>query len=135
LTQLDSHTANGVPIEVNPPVRIPRTLGGSAGSWVLQLLHKPSMRGMNGPGRLLKAIKNPVTDHLPPNTTKLTLSGDCQPAKLSKYLRTLLETVFVDAMARGRDDFPVRARTLTIYHNPRRSCATPAGPMTRAWPI
>lgn len=103
---------------------------------------------MNGPEKLLKVIKvrfprcrscsgpvltvgqNPVTDHLPANTIKLSeyirgsvpphacademmrdaaLSGDAPTMRLSRYLPTLPEThniaVFVGAMARGRDDF------------------------------
>ncbi|KAF9224455.1 Nep1-domain-containing protein [Gyrodon lividus] len=108
LLQVYIHTAKGVLIEVNPHVRIPRTFKRFSGLMV-QLLHKLSIRGVNGPEKLLKVIKNPVTDHLPVNTIKLTLSGDAQTVRLSKYLPTLPEThsvaVFVGAMARGRDDF------------------------------
>ncbi|KAI0759747.1 Nep1-domain-containing protein [Trametes elegans] len=108
LLQVYIHTAKGVLIEVNPHVRIPRTFKRFSGLMV-QLLHKLSIRGVNGPEKLLKVIKNPVTDHLPANTIKLTLSGDAPVVRLSKYLPTLPEThnvaVFVGAMARGRDDF------------------------------
>ncbi|KIJ61019.1 hypothetical protein HYDPIDRAFT_177206 [Hydnomerulius pinastri MD-312] len=108
LLQVYIHTAKGVLIEVNPHVRIPRTFKRFSGLMV-QLLHKLSIRGVNGPEKLLKVIKNPVTDHLPVNTIKLTLSGDAPTIRLSKYLPTLPEThsvaVFVGAMARGRDDF------------------------------
>jgi len=38
----------------------------------VQLLHKLSIRGVNGPEKLLKVIKNPVIDHLPPDTIKLS---------------------------------------------------------------
>jgi len=76
---------------------------------MVQLLHKLSIRGVNGPEKLLKVIKNPIIDHLPPNTIKITLSGDSPTQRLSKYLPTLPTThnlaVFVGAMARGRDDF------------------------------
>jgi len=108
LLQVYIHTAKGVLIEVNPHVRIPRTFKRFSGLMV-QLLHKLSIRGVNGPEKLLKVIKNPVTDHLPPNTIKLTLSGDAPTVRLSKYLPTLPEThsvaIFIGAMARGRDDF------------------------------
>jgi len=108
LLQVYIHTAKGVLIEVNPHVRIPRTFKRFSGLMV-QLLHKLSIRGVNGPEKLLKVIKNPVSDHLPVNTIKLTLSGDAPTVRLSKYLPTLPEThsvaVFVGAMARGRDDF------------------------------
>lgn len=108
LLQIYIHTARGVLIEVNPHVRIPRTFKRFGGLMV-QLLHKLSIRGVSGSEKLLKVIKNPVTDHLPPNTYKITLSGDAQAVRLSQYLPTLPQThsvaVFVGAMARGRDDF------------------------------
>jgi rRNA small subunit pseudouridine methyltransferase Nep1 len=108
LLQVYIHTAKGVLIEVNPHVRIPRTFKRFSGLMV-QLLHKLSIRGVNGPEKLLKVIKNPVVDHLPPNTIKLTLSGDAPTQRLSRYLPTLPTThniaVFVGAMARGKDDF------------------------------
>ena len=109
LLQIYIHTAKGVLIEVNPHVRIPRTFkrfSGLMGAFFLlvrarylvsykpsavQLLHKLSIRGQNGPEKLLKVIKvrmvcvlpsrptrinwmpqNPVTDHLPANTIKLS---------------------------------------------------------------
>jgi rRNA small subunit pseudouridine methyltransferase Nep1 len=71
LLQVYIHTAKGVLIEVNPHVRIPRTFKRFSGLMV-QLLHKLSIRGVNGPEKLLKVIKNPITDHLPPNTIKLS---------------------------------------------------------------
>ncbi|KAF6748603.1 nucleolar essential protein 1 [Ephemerocybe angulata] len=108
LLQVYIHTARGVLIEVNPHVRIPRTFKRFSGLMV-QLLHKLSIRGVNGPEKLLKVIKNPVVEHLPANTIKLTLSGDAPIQKLSKFLPTLPTThniaVFVGAMARGKDDF------------------------------
>ncbi|KAI0027369.1 Alpha/beta knot methyltransferase [Vararia minispora EC-137] len=106
--QVYIHTAKGVLIEVNPHVRIPRTFKRFSGLMV-QLLHRLSISGVNGKEKLLKVIKNPVTDHLPVNTHKITLSGDAQTIRLSKYLPTLPPdqsiAVFVGAMARGRDDF------------------------------
>ncbi|TFK64706.1 Nep1-domain-containing protein [Pluteus cervinus] len=108
LLQVYIHTAKGVLIEVNPHVRIPRTFKRFSGLMV-QLLHKLSIRGVNGPEKLLKVIKNPVVDHLPPNTIKITLSGDAPTQRLSRYLPTVPSThniaVFVGAMARGKDDF------------------------------
>ncbi|KAI0002871.1 Nep1-domain-containing protein [Russula compacta] len=105
LLQVYIHTAKGALIEVNPHVRIPRTFKRFSGLMV-QLLHKLSIRGVNGPEKLLK---NPITDHLPVNTYKITLSGDSQTVRLSRYLPMIPEThhigVFIGAMARGKDDF------------------------------
>ena len=110
---------------------------------LVQLLHKLSIRGVNGPEKLLKVIKvrmvrsflvvvginvlqNPIIDHLPPNTIKISarvhlfpscscsyqataLSGDAPTKRLSHYIPTLPTThsiaIFVGAMARGKDDF------------------------------
>lgn len=106
--QVYIHTTKGVLIEVNPHVRIPRTFKRFSGLMV-QLLHKLSIRGVNGPEKLLKVIRNPVADHLPLNTHKITLSGDAKTIRLSQYLPTLPEThsiaIFVGAMARGKDNF------------------------------
>ena len=75
LLQVYIHTAKGVLIEVNPHVRIPRTFkrfSGLMGTFcafsvcgrktdvhdrAVQLLHKLSIRGVNGPEKLLKVIK------------------------------------------------------------------------------
>ncbi|KAF4574527.1 hypothetical protein EYR36_005871 [Pleurotus pulmonarius] len=109
LLQVYIHTAKGVLIEVNPHVRIPRTFKRFSGLMV-QLLHKLSIRGVNGPEKLLKVIKNPISDHLPANTFKITLSGDAPTVRLSNYLSSSVPqthsiAVFVGAMARGKDDF------------------------------
>lgn len=108
LLQVYIHTAKGVLIEVNPTVRIPRTFKRFSGLMV-QLLHKLSIRGVNGSEKLLRVIKNPITDHFPTNTIKLTLSADAPTVRLSKFLPTLPEShsvaVFVGAMARGPDNF------------------------------
>lgn len=106
--QVYIHTARGVLIEVNPTVRIPRTFKRFSGLMV-QLLHKLSIRSVNGNEKLLRVIKNPITDHLPINCHKITLSFDAEPVRLGAYLPTIPPThsvaVFVGAMAHGPDNF------------------------------
>eukprot|EP00124_Ichthyophonus_hoferi_P003181 Ihof_evm9s261 gene=Ihof_evmTU9s261 len=70
LLQVYLHTEKGVLIEVNPKTRIPRTFKRFSGLMV-QLLHKLSIRSTDGPEKLLKVIKNPITDHLPINCRKI----------------------------------------------------------------
>ena len=60
-------------MQVNPHVRIPRTFKRFSGLMV-QLLHRLSISGVNGKEKLLRVIKNPVTDHLPANTHKISAS-------------------------------------------------------------
>jgi rRNA small subunit pseudouridine methyltransferase Nep1 len=73
LLQVFVHTTKGVLIEINPHVRIPRTFKRFSGlmgappcppthcsradARAVQLLHKLSIRGVNGPEKLLKVIK------------------------------------------------------------------------------
>ena len=38
----------------------------------MQLLHKLSIRSVKGSEKLLKVIRNPVTEHFPPNTRKIS---------------------------------------------------------------
>lgn len=107
--QIYIHTARNVLIEVNPHVRLPRTFKRFSGLMV-QLLHKLSIRSTSSSSaKLLKVIKNPVTDHLPPNCRKITLSHDAPTHKVSDYVRALPEDislcVFIGAMAHGADDF------------------------------
>ncbi|KAL9071253.1 MAG: hypothetical protein Q9157_005537 [Trypethelium eluteriae] len=106
--QIYIHTARGVLIEVNPTVRIPRTFKRFAGLMV-QLLHRLSIRSMDSQEKLLKVIKNPITDHLPPNCRKVTLSYDAPVVRVRDYISDLGAKesicVFVGAMAKGVDDF------------------------------
>lgn len=101
-------STKGVLIEVNPTVRIPRTFKRFAGLMV-QLLHKLSIRSTTSPEKLLRVIKNPVTDYLPPNCRKVTLSWDAPVIPVREYIQGLKEDesicVVVGAMAKGKDDF------------------------------
>jgi len=106
--QIYIHTAKGVLIEVSPTVRIPRTFKRFAGLMV-QLLHNLSIRSTSSPEKLLKVIRNPITDHLPPNCRKVTLSFDAPVVRVRDYVSDLGPKesicVFVGAMAKGADTF------------------------------
>jgi len=95
-------------IEVSPSVRIPRTFKRFAGLMV-QLLHRLSIRSTNSQEKLLRVIKNPITDHLPPNCRKVTLSFDADVVRVRDYIDSVGDDesicVFVGAMARGPDTF------------------------------
>ena len=106
--QVYIQTARGVLIEVNPLVRIPRTFKRFSGLMV-QLLHKLLIRSVNSEEKLLKVIKNPISDHLPTKCRKVTLSFDAPVKRVQDYVLTLADDesicVFVGAMARGKDNF------------------------------
>jgi rRNA small subunit pseudouridine methyltransferase Nep1 len=73
LLQVFIRTANNVLIEINPATRIPRTFKRFSGLMV-QLLHKFSISAAETSVKLLKVIKNPVTDHLPPGCKKICMT-------------------------------------------------------------
>ncbi|BFZ56448.1 18S rRNA pseudouridine methyltransferase [Savitreella phatthalungensis] len=107
--QIYIHTARNVLIEVNPHVRLPRTFKRFSGLMV-QLLHKLAIRSTSSSStKLLKVIKNPITDHLPTKCHKITLSHDAPTVKVADYVSKLPEDtslcVFIGAMAHGADDF------------------------------
>ncbi|CDH55412.1 nucleolar essential protein 1 [Lichtheimia corymbifera JMRC:FSU:9682] len=108
LLQVFIHTNKNVLIEVNPHIRIPRTFKRFAGLMV-QLLHKLSIRAVNGNEKLLRVIENPVEKYLPMNSHKIALSWDAPTVRLSEYLPTIPSdksiVVAVGAMAHGTDDF------------------------------
>ncbi|KAI7852151.1 Alpha/beta knot methyltransferase [Circinella umbellata] len=108
LLQVYIHTQKNVLIEVNPHIRIPRTFKRFAGLMV-QLLHKLSIRAVNGNEKLLRVIENPIEKYLPTNCHKIALSWDAPSVRLSEYVQTIPEdkniVVAVGAMAHGTDDF------------------------------
>lgn len=57
----------------------------------------------------METIKNPISDHLPPNCRKITLSFDAEVVKVREYVEKLKPNesicVFVGAMAKGSDTF------------------------------
>jgi rRNA small subunit pseudouridine methyltransferase Nep1 len=60
-------TTKGILIEVNPAIRIPRTFKRFSGL-IVQLLHKMKIRAGTTSTTLMKVIKNPFSQHLPPGT-------------------------------------------------------------------
>ncbi|KAF2871017.1 Alpha/beta knot methyltransferase [Massariosphaeria phaeospora] len=106
--QIYIQTARNVLIEVSPSVRIPRTFKRFAGLMV-QLLHRHTIRSTTSQEKLIQVIKNPITDHLPPNCRKVTLSFDSEVVRVRDYIQGLAKeesiAVFIGAMAKGRDDF------------------------------
>lgn len=88
LLQVYIHTHQNVLIEVNPQIRIPRTFKRFSGLMV-QLLHKMSIRATNGSERLLRVIKNPITDHFPTKCKKIgTESSSSKLVDINDYVIT-----------------------------------------------
>lgn len=102
------HTARNVLISVNPKVRLPRTFKRFCGL-MLQLLQKLSIRATNGPDKLMKVVKGPVTKYFPPNARRIGFSvkADLQPMHewVASQLDDAQPAVFVvGAFAHGAID-------------------------------
>ncbi|KAI7743023.1 hypothetical protein M8C21_032688 [Ambrosia artemisiifolia] len=100
LRALYVRTEKGVLIEIKPNVRIPRT-------FKLQLLQKLSISAHGKREKLLRVIKNPVTQYLPVNSRKIGFSHSSEKlVDMHDYVATLdkdATLVFVvGAMAHGK---------------------------------
>ncbi|KAL3276450.1 hypothetical protein HHI36_011831 [Cryptolaemus montrouzieri] len=125
LLQVYAHTHNNVLIEFNPQTRIPRTFKRFAGLMV-QLLHKFSVRAESGP-KLIKVIKNPITDHLPVGVRKIAMSFSSKEVKHCKELVPKSEdpiVMVVGAMARGKLDVDYSEDTYSISNYPLSAAIT-----------
>lgn len=71
----------------------------------VQLLQKLSIRGTNGPDKLLKVIRNDIQTHLGTECVRLALSQQGNEHRLCDYIPTLPANknivVFIGAMAKG----------------------------------
>ncbi|MEW5319534.1 MAG: hypothetical protein WDW38_010679 [Sanguina aurantia] len=86
-------THKNVLITVNPKVRIPRTFKRFCGLMV-QLLQKLSIRATNGPDRLLKVVKGPVTKYLPLQCKRLGFSfAATKRVPMHKFVAELADEV------------------------------------------
>ncbi|XP_012437802.1 uncharacterized protein LOC105763941 [Gossypium raimondii] len=108
-------TEKGVLFEVKPHVRIPRTYKRFSGI-MLQLLQKLNITAVGKREKLLRVIKNPVTNYFPVNSRKIGFSYSSDKlAKMRKYVDAVGDDVnlvfVVGAMAHGKievdyiDDF------------------------------
>eukprot|EP00897_Mesotaenium_endlicherianum_P010381 jgi/Mesen1/9371/ME000610S08689 len=98
-------TDKNVLIQVNPHIRIPRTFRRFCGLMV-QLLQKLSIRASNGPDKLLRVVKHPVTKYLPPDCRRIGMSfSSPKVVQLREYISaagTAPLCFVVGAMAHGK---------------------------------
>ncbi|KAF6204961.1 hypothetical protein GE061_019128 [Apolygus lucorum] len=119
LLQVYVKTDKNVLIEINPQTRIPRTFKRFAGLMV-QLLHKFNVRASNGGMKLLKVIKNPVTDHLPVGCQKIGTSFSSKKVVNPRDIVPANEPVaiVIGAMAHGQASPDYIEDTISISNYP-----------------
>jgi len=127
LLQVYIRTSNNVLIEINPATRIPRTFKRFAGLMV-QLLHKYSITAAESSVKLLKVIKNPITDHLPVGCKKILMSysADSAPVKPSTLVPEEEEpiVIVVGAIAKGSIKTDYTEQNLSISNYPLSAALT-----------
>ncbi|XP_071737420.1 uncharacterized protein [Rutidosis leptorrhynchoides] len=106
LRALYVRTEKGVLFEIKPHVRIPRTFKRFAGI-MLQLLQKLSISAVGRREKLMRVIKNPVTQYFPVNSRKIGFSHSLEKlVDMHDYVATVdkdATLVFVvGAMAHGK---------------------------------
>jgi len=104
------HTHKNVLISVNPKIRLPRTFKRFCGL-MAQLLQKLSIRATNGPDKLLKIVKGPVTKYFPLECVRLGFSwAATKKEPFHKYVQGLPDdktvVMVVGAFAHGKIDAP-----------------------------
>ncbi|KAG4988215.1 hypothetical protein AAZX31_11G097500 [Glycine max] len=135
-------TEKGVLIEVKPFVRIPRTFKRFAGV-MLELLQKLSISAVGKREKLLRTIKNPVTQYLPINSRKIGLSYSSEKlVDMDDYVSTVtsnMDLVFVvGAMAHGKieTDYTEDYVAISGYPLSAAYCITRiTGALERKWKI
>ncbi|KAH3888549.1 ribosomal RNA small subunit methyltransferase NEP1-like [Dreissena polymorpha] len=125
LLQVYVHTEKNVLIEVNPQTRIPRTFDRFCGLMV-QLLHKLSIHAADGPQKLLKVVKNPVTDHLPIGCKKIGMSFKADACVDPRTLVPKDDPIVfvVGAMAHGSINVDYTEETYSISNYPLSAALT-----------
>ncbi|XP_011500345.1 PREDICTED: ribosomal RNA small subunit methyltransferase NEP1 [Ceratosolen solmsi marchali] len=125
LLQVYIHTEKNVLIEINPQTRIPRTFKRFAGLMV-QLLHKYNVRASDGPMKLLKVIKNPLTDHLPVGCKKIAMSFSSNKMMHPRDFVPENEpiAIIVGAMAHGQVKTDYTEETFSISNYPLSAAIT-----------
>lgn len=140
LLQVYIRTANNVLIEINPATRIPRTFKRFAGLMV-QLLHKYSITASESSVKLMKVIKNPLSDHLPAGCRKILMSysadGVKRPAELVPEVEQPI-CIVVGAIAKGAIKTDYTEEDISISNYPLSAalcCAKLCDAFEQAWGI
>ncbi|TNN51912.1 Ribosomal RNA small subunit methyltransferase NEP1 [Liparis tanakae] len=91
-----------------------------------QLLHKLSVRASDGPQKLLRMIKNPVSDHLPPGCPRMSTSFSATGEAVCP--RSLVPegpaAVVIGAFAHGAVNVDYTEKTVSISNYPLSAALT-----------
>ncbi|GAX82698.1 hypothetical protein CEUSTIGMA_g10124.t1 [Chlamydomonas eustigma] len=129
-------THKNVLISVNPKVRLPRTFKRFCGLFA-QLLQKLSIRATNGPDKLLKVVKGPVTKYFPLDCKRIGFSwAATKRMSMQDYAKEQADDktfIFVvGAFAHGKIEAPWVDEEISVSEYPL-SAAYALGRITNAF--
>lgn len=112
------HTVDNVLIEINCKARIPRSVHRFRGL-MQQLFTTRKIKSSEGEV-LMKIVKNPVSEHLPPNCIKFGLSQNAPVIDRAFFLekRSHGYAVFLNANQKGEDVFPEAEFSVKLSNYP-----------------
>ena len=142
LLQVYIKTMNNVLIEINPQTRFPRTFKRFA-NLMVQLLYKMSIKSSQGPEKLLRVVKNPVTGHLPVGCRKIGTSFKAE--KLISPSELIPDptseepiAIVIGAMAHGEASVDYTEETISISNYPLSAalaCTKIVSAFEQAWGV
>ncbi|XP_058116327.1 ribosomal RNA small subunit methyltransferase NEP1 [Anopheles ziemanni] len=119
-------TERNVLIEIDPQTRIPRTFKRFGGLMV-QLLHKFSIKASDTQKRLMRVIKNPVSNHLPVGCRKIAMSFSSEKVNNARELVPAKDepiALVVGAFAHGNLNLDYTEETISISNYPLSAALT-----------
>uniref|UniRef100_A0A1Q3EZJ1 18S rRNA (pseudouridine-N1)-methyltransferase n=1 Tax=Culex tarsalis TaxID=7177 RepID=A0A1Q3EZJ1_CULTA len=140
LLQVYLKTEKNVLIEINPQTRIPRTFRRFAGLMV-QLLHKFSIKASDSPQKLMRVIKNPISNHLPVGCRKYAMSFSASKVEHPRELVPKQDepvALVVGAFAHGSLNVDYTEGTFSISNYPLSAalaCSKLCSAFEEAWGI
>ena len=116
------HTQKNILIKISPQTRIPRTFKRFCGLMV-QLLQKLSIRASNGPEKIFKVVKGPVTKYFPPGAHRVGFSFSAPEVKdFKSYINNLPADACViftlGAMSHGMIESRYTDVLISVSHYP-----------------
>ena len=116
------HTQKNILIKISPQTRIPRTFKRFCGLMV-QLLQKLSIRAANGPEKLFKVVKGPVTKYFPAGARRVGFSFSAPQVKdFKSYINELPADACViftlGAMSHGMIESTYTDELISVSHYP-----------------
>ncbi|KAL0234138.1 hypothetical protein PCE1_001176 [Barthelona sp. PCE] len=117
--QVFIHTQRNVLIYINPVTRIPRTFNRFA-SLMVQCLDKMKIRSPDG-DELMRVIKNPITDHLPPGCMKIGTSHRADTVDVQDFVMELPDesvAFIIGGLAKGKVEVDYLDTEISISEYP-----------------